>query len=509
MTISRRDFSQLTIGSAFAARSAALAPVAALAAATSAVAQTVGTQDLQISIPRVDYSLGVPTAESAKRMLDELAYQRAIQVYLHGLPAVGMQQYRNANAAAMGGGPDDYKVGYLGDLMKSNILHVTGNPDSMYIDYFFDTRNGPLVLEVPPTLPGFLDDMWEMPVIDIIPQVSPSGKYVIAPPGWTGTAPKGFVVARPKTYVSWMLLRGNVEQKAGKPDTTNAVREMMQKMKVYPLAERGKKPSRELKFFNLSDTKLDRIPPEGLEYFRRLAEVVGTEPKDQQDPYAMGLLKTIGIEPGKPFAPDARMLQILEAAAKTGRAMAESISYHGDSADRWHWPDRKYGEAFMGGSPSFISDGHFNHDARTIFFYLACGTSKLMASTTPGQGQAYPWAVKDAKGNILDGGKTYRMHLPPNIPAKLYWSVTLYDTVTRSQVENGGPFAKISTFTNPQKNADGSYDLYFGPQAPTGKEQNWAKTVPNKGWFFLFRLYGPEQAYFDRTWKPDDLVEVS
>jgi hypothetical protein len=506
--IRRRDVlhygGSFATAAAFSARTAGLTSVAVLATSEAAHAQ-----DVALSVPPVSYQLGVPTAASAKRMLDELAYQRAVQVYLHGLPAVGMQQYRNANAGAMDGGSDDHKVGYLGDLMKSNILHVTGNPDSMYIDYFFDTKAGPIVLEVPSTLPGFLDDMWEMPVIDVIPSVSPSGKYVIAPPGWTGEAPKDFVVARPKTYVSWLLLRGNVEQKSGQPDTTTAVREMKEKMRVYPLAELGKESSRKLAFYNMSDKKIDRIPPEGLEYFKRLAEVVGSEPKDQQDPYVMGLLKSIGIEPGKPFAPDARMLKILEAAAKTGQAMAQSISFHGNEAERWHWPDRNYAEAFMGGSPSFIADGHFNHDARTYFFYLACGTSKLMASTTPGQGQAYPWAAKDAKGNIFDGGKTYRMHLPPNVPAKLYWSVTLYDTVTRSQIENGGPFAKISTFTNPKLNADGSYDLYFGPKAPEGKEGNWAKTVPNRGWFFLFRLYGPGTEYFDRTWKPDDLVEVS
>jgi hypothetical protein len=148
-----------------------------------------------------------------------LAYQRAVQVYLWGIPAVGIRQYRVANGEAMGGGSDDYKVGYLGGLLKSNIEHLTGNTDSMYIDYMFDTRKGPIVAEVPPALPGFIDDMWELPVVDVIEKVSPSGKYLIVPPGWDGEAPKDHVVARPNTYVSWMLLRGNVEQSAQGPDT--------------------------------------------------------------------------------------------------------------------------------------------------------------------------------------------------------------------------------------------------------------------------------------------------
>jgi hypothetical protein len=107
------------------------------------------------------------------------------------------------------------------------------------------------------------------------------------------------------------------------------------------------------------------------------------------------------------------------------------------------------------------------------------------------------------------GTKKYKMHLPPNIPAKLYWSVTAYDNGTRSELHNGTPFSRISTFTKPKFNSDGSIDLFFGPEVPVGQEANWLRTVPGKGWFFLFRLYGPGEAYFDRTWKPDDLVEVS
>lgn len=500
MSTNRRDFGKLGVSAAFA-----LGASPAFAESTApATAPATGTDF------RPQYELDVPTKEAAQRIFDELAYQRAVQVYLWGLSAVGMQQYRTANAAAMGGGPDDYKLGYLGEMLKSNIEHLTGNPDSMYIDYMFDTRNGPIIAEVPPTLPGFIDDMWELPVIDVISKVSPSGKYLIVPPGWNGGTPEDHVVARPNTYVSWMLLRGNVEQSAQGPDTRVAVNEMKTKLKIYPLSAAGDPSARPtLQYFDVSEMDIDRIPPEGLAYFHRLAEVVTSEPPTQTDAFAMGLMRAIGLEPGKPFEPDARMTAILERAAETGKAMARTIAFHSDDPERWHWPDRKYAEAFMGGSPSFVSDGHTNHDARITFFYLACGTSQLMASKTPGVGQAYPWVAKDAAGNILDGGKTYKMHLPANIPAKLYWSVTAYDNGTRSEIQNGTPFARISTFTKPRTNNDGGTDLFFGPNALAGQEANWIKTVPGKGWFILFRLYGPGEAYFDRAWKPDDLVQIS
>jgi hypothetical protein len=459
---------------------------------------------------KVEYHLDVPTKESALRVFDELAYQRAVQVYLWGISAVGMQQYRVANAKAMGGGPDDYKIGYLGGLLKNNIEHLTGNPDSMYIDYMFDTHNGPIVAEVPPTLPGLLDDFWEIPVVDVIPSVSPSGKYLIVPPDWKGEAPPDHVVARPATYVSWMLLRGNVDQTAQGPDTRAAVNEMKTKLKIYPLSTAGDPSSRpQLQFFDVSELVIDRIPPEGLAFFQRLAEVVTNEPPTQTDAFVMGLMKAIGLEPGRPFAPDTRMTAILERAAESGKAMARTISFHGNDPEHWHWPDRKYAEAFMGGSPTFVSNGHTNHDARTNFFYLACATSKLMASKTPGVGQAYPWVAKDADGDIFDGGKKYKMHLPPNIPAKLYWSVTAYDNLTRSELHNGTPFSRISSFTKPKANSDGSFDLFFGPEIPAGQDANWIKTVSGKGWFILFRLYGPEEAYFDLRWKPDDIAKIS
>jgi hypothetical protein len=204
-----------------------------------------------------------------------------------------------------------------------------------------------------------------------------------------------------------------------------------------------------------------------------------------QDPYVIGMLKALGMEPGKPFQPDARMKHILGCAAEMGRAMAATISYYKPDPQ---WRDRNFVKPFSGGSPEFTVDGAALHDARTLFFYMACGTSKLMASTTPDVGQAYPSGVRDGEGALFDGSKTYKLHLPPNIPAKLYWSITLYDSGTRSILENGTPAARISTFTGPVANADGSYDLYFGPKPIAGKERNFVQTVADKGWFFLFRL---------------------
>lgn len=330
--------------------------------------------DLSNNSAPIEYRLAAPTKAAAQRLFDQIDYQRAIQMYMWALPAAATEQYNLSNTEAMGGGSHEGKIGYLGSLLKSNVLHPTGNPDSMYIDYFFDTRSGPIALEAPPELPGFLDDMWEVPVIDIIQPVSPAGKYLIVPPNWTGNAPADFVVARPKTYGSWMLLRGNVARDGS---TTEAVGVMKEKLKIYPLSELGARPSKPLQFFDLSDSTMNRLPPEGLRYFEVLGGLVEREHPTMQEPYVMGMLKALGMEAGKPFTPDERMKRILTCAERMGRVMARAIMFYKQEPQ---WKDRHFTQAFIGGSAEFMANGAALHDARTLYFYGANGTSKLMTS---------------------------------------------------------------------------------------------------------------------------------
>lgn len=454
-------------------------------------------------LPEIEYKYHIPSESTAENMLNQLTYQRATQMYLWAIPAVGMQQYRLANKKALGG-EDQYKVAYLGGLLKSNITHLTGNPDAMYIDYFFDTHDGPIVLEVPPTLPGLLDDMWQRPVIDVIAPISPTGKYLIVPPDWKGIAPKGFVVAKPQTYVSWLLLRGNVS-KDGSTDA--AVQEMKSKLKIYPLSELGKKPSRPLEFIDITTMEINRVAPEGLAFFTTLASLVQDEYPEMQDVYNTGVLHSLGMKAGTAFKPDPKTEKLLTAAANTGQAMARTLSFRNEK-DKRIWKDRTFVMPFIGNRPDFVVDHGVLLDARSYFFYAACGTSELMTTQKPGVGQAYPSGEMTGDGKYLDGGKTYKLHLPGPIPAKLYWSITLYDTKDRSIIKNNAGVARISSFTGPVINTDGSYDLYFGPDPIKGKEKNFVKTVANQGWIFLFRLYGPEEPYFNGKWKPDDLVEI-
>ena len=128
-----------------------------------------------------------------------------------------------------------------------------------------------------------------------------------------------------------------------------------------------------------------------------------------------------------------------------------------------------------------------------------------MALKMVGVGSQYAALDVDRNGDYLDGSKHYRLNIPANPPAKDFWSVVAYDPQTRSELQTGQPYPSKNNKKDPiVTNADGSVDLYFGPTAPAGQDENWIQTVPGKGWFILLRLYGPLEPWFDQTWRPGE-----
>jgi hypothetical protein len=241
-------------------------------------------------------------------------------------------------------------------------------------------------------------------------------------------------------------------------------------------------------------------------------DIVQEEPPGALDPETLGLLASIGIEKGKPFAPDERMKKILIEAAAVGNVTARAISFRPRTKDAQLYPDSAWFTPFVGGNHEFLSSpGVRNLDARVQFHYYATGITPAMVAKMVGIGSQYAVATTDAKGRALDGGKTYKIHLPPNVPMKDFWSFTLYDNQTRSMLQTDQRFPSVnSTEKGIVTNPDGSVDVWFGPTLPEGvNAANWAQTVPRKGWNALFRLYGPLQPWFDKTWRPGEFELVN
>jgi hypothetical protein len=203
------------------------------------------------------------------------------------------------------------------------------------------------------------------------------------------------------------------------------------------------------------------------------------------------------------------MKGILTDAVAVANATARAILFSPRDERVKFYADRQWGTGFVGGSYEFLNNGERMLDARTLFHYYATGITPAMAFAKPGASSAYAYATRDAKGEHLGGGKTYKITLPAPIPAAQFWSFMVYDGQTRSMLETDQKLAGLdSTQKDIKKNSDGSVTVWFAPKAPAGQEANWVQTMPGKGWNTLLRLYGPLEPWFDKTWKPGDFERV-
>jgi hypothetical protein len=258
---------------------------------------------------------------------------------------------------------------------------------------------------------------------------------------------------------------------------------------------------------NLSGQRFNTISANDFSFFEELNTAVQAEPADWVDPDTVGLYGAIGIRKGKPFAPDARMKGILTESVAVANAIARSNLFASRDPRTRIYSDRRWLTPFVGGSYQFLDGAERLLDARAMFFYYATGITPAMSEARPGSGSAYAGVFRDARGQYLDGGRTYSVTLPGPVPAKDFWSFTVYDNQTRSLLPTDQKLAGLdSTLPDLRSDADGSVTVWFGPTAPAGQEANWVQTLPGRGYNVLLRLYGPLEPWFNQTWKPGDLV---
>ncbi len=476
---------------------------------TTEIPVNITTPDVvETSIGTLNFFDGVPTKETAETTQAFLDKARGVDAFLKGIPGASLQELRRGPAVL--GVNEVGKVAIFDELMDSKALFLTANTSTLYIMPHIDTKElGPIVVEVPPMMLGAFDDAWFRYVGDAGitgPDKGKGGKYLVLPPGYEGDIPDGYFIVRPRTYGVWLFMRGNI-----KNGIEPAVKNVKDHLAVYPLSEKDN--PRPTEYVSMSGKYFNTIHPNDFDFYVHLDHLIQYESDEMLDAETKGLFASIGIKKGKEFAPDARMKKILTDAVAIGNAAARANNWYprGDLKMVYFYKDvpTEWTMAYPDKNVWYKYDGAFDTDARAWFHYTYTAVTPAMATPHEGKGSDYCIAFKDSKHEILDGSKTYKIHVPANPPAKDFWALTLYDTQTRSQLQTDQPFPTVGSQSEGfKKNEDGSYDVYFAPEAPKGFENNWLQTIPGKSWFVILRMYGPEKSFLDKSWRTSEIELV-
>jgi hypothetical protein len=433
---------------------------------------------------------------------------RAIEAVNWGIPAVNYDRMYQAMVRDAKGGFN--QIVYWSGFSDWKNQTLTPNPDTIYFKPFINTKDvGPMVLEIPPanggSITGTIMDSWQAALEDVGPagvDKGKGGKYLILPPGYKGTVPDGYISLPSSTYQGFALLRSIVAS-GSDADIAKAVA-YGKRIKFYPLSQASNPPP--TTFVDAMNVVFDATIPYDLRFFQSLDRMVQTEPWLERDKAMIDLLKSVGIEKGKPFNPDAKTQETLQAAAREAQAWLnaryEIVFPPYYEGAQWAVPAMP--ELQKTASTFYETPDAYSVDARGLTDYWAFSTIKHL-----GAGQFYLMSIRDKAGRPFDGNETYRLTVPANAPAKQYWSAVVYDRATHALIRNATRLSRSSQNSDLQKNADGSVDVYLGPDAPAGKQTNWIPTNPGGTFEVLFRLYGPEKPLFDKTWKLPDIEKVN
>ncbi len=473
---------------------------------TTPIPAGVETPDkLETSIGTLTAVDGVPDVETTQKVYDNLDLNRATEAFLNCIPIASMHGLKNG---LLKHGPANTTAVLFEELMDSKALWLTPNTTSVYMASWLELGDEPMVIETPPNVLGFINDAWFRYVVDFGnagPDKGKGGKFLILPPGYEGDVPDGYHVARTPSFGNWVIWRGFQVDGSPKP----AVDATKKLFRMYPLSEKDNPP--QMTFVNISGEFDNTIHRMDYGYWAELNSTIQAEPIEGLDPEIRGLLAAIGIIKGKEFKPDKRMRKILTDAAAIGSVTARALTARPKNELFYLYPgERVWTNPFLDGRYDFLYQGATLLDSRIYMHFYATGITPAMSVKNVGKGSQYTIAYLDKDGKALDGSKTYKINLPKDVPAKDFWSFTLYDNQSRGMLQTDQRFPGLDNNNEALKqNADGSYDVYFGPKPPEGRESNWIQTDPSKGWNTILRLYGPLQPFYDKTWKPGDpeLVE--
>ncbi len=460
------------------------------------------------------FEAGYPTAEASKALYDEMDYQRAVQAYIWATPMLNSMGWR-AGLARFGVTEENHKFIVFQDSMLPQHVVMTANQVTPYAWALMDLKkDGPMVVVVPPkdALGGFCD-FWQRALEDVGapgPDRGKGGKYLILPPGYDGEVPDGYFVVRSTSNLTWFYARANNAKFKG-----DAAFDVYGKLRLYPLSKAANPPSK-AELVAVGKKAFNGDWPKDYRAWPLIHEGMQRDNIREQDKIIYDYLKDLGLKHGEPFNPDERQKRILTRAAETGHKMVANLAFALINRNKnviW-WPDRYWVSIFAVQTRLFETETYVEVTDRASGWYQLVMSGKYPFDAKQrepiyGAGSGYLANYHDSSREFLNGSHSYRLKVPANVPAANFWSVTVYSNQTRSMIVNDEGRVSRGSPDKLAVNEDGSVDLYFGPRRPEASpESNWVQTNPDQGWFVLFRFFGPERGYYDKSWKLPDFEKV-
>jgi len=437
---------------------------------------------------------------------DRMLYHRSVDAAVWAMPLMNFKFYRDALADA-GVGPND--IGYFTKLQNWKFQTATPNNTTPYIMTYWNMEEGPIVVELPPSTKdvgifGTIMDAWQRPIDDVGALGRDKGKgakYLLVPPGYDGPLLPKAIVYEQRTNNGWTALRPII--KGATPENLAKATELVKKIKIYPLHKADNPPK--MKFVDLYDKLLEMTPVLDGNIYREIHEMIEEEPVEELNITMMGMLARIGLKKGEPYNPDAKTKAIYD------QAGPEALQYMMEQYHRylnpWMYEGKKWSSLTPAGDIetdwSYEFPSYCDYHARGSLYYAIITSVKNYGSAT-----FYLDLAETPDGQWLDGSKSYKLVMPPNVPVRNFWAITTYDLETASYIRNIEKSSIDNTLKDLKWNDDGSVDIYFGSKAPKGMENNWLRTDPNRRFFLLARFYGPEPGLFDGSFELNDIELV-
>lgn len=443
------------------------------------------------------------TGNSNKSNNDSKIYNSAVESAVWAMPIIAFDAMRQAFLRDAGARYND--IVYWSKQADWKFQITTPNASSWYIYIAINTKNGPIVLDIPPAsgagLFGSMNNAWQIPQADVGPtglDQGKGGKYLLLPPGYKEKIPTGYFPIQFDTYNGYSILRAIPVTTS--PENVSKALDLVKKIRLYPLSQSNSPP--EQRHIDMAGKLFDGVARFDLSFYESLSRMVNEEPIMNRDLLIVNTLNSIGIKKGKTFNPDAATKDMLNKAIKEAQQSFIQTNLKLNSfyvGEQWSLPATELAHET---GFTFFNGEEYAIDSRAAFFFLGCAPPKK-----PGGASFYLLGQKDADGTVLQGSNTYKLNVPANVPVKQFWAATVYDQLESNFIRES-PKVEVNSYQNLEKNKDGSVDIYFGTKAPEGKESNWVYTAPDKAWIMLFRFYGPQPEIFNKAWKLPDIQKI-